>query len=143
MPQFLRSATKDMSFHLACLLSKTFSHLQGFSWRGFGGCLGTWCLLVACMLGYPGQANESSKLWSLKSLLVDTLVIWGGECGRIPPPRGRTGGSTIRTPSPSEWLVVVFLEGSAMVPPMSKGYYALRDKVHVHDLHATFFICWG
>ena len=73
MPRFLHSATKDMSFRLACIPSKTFSHLQGFTWRGFGGCLGTWCLMVACMLGYPGQADESSELWSLKPLQEDLL----------------------------------------------------------------------
>ena len=61
----------------------------------------------------------------------DTLVIWGGEFGRMPTAQGKDGRDHNPHASPSEWLVAVFLESSAMVPPMSNGYYALRDnKVH-------------
>ena len=86
MPQFLHSATKDMSFHLACLPSKTFSHRQGFSWRGFGESLGTWCLMVACMLGYLGQADRLTALGVLaldglvRGLIPKSQTVWDGQC---------------------------------------------------------------
>ena len=73
MLRFLPSATKDMSFHLACIPSKTFSLRLGFSWRCLGMWLGTWCLMVVCMFGSPGQADEPSELWSLKPLQEDLL----------------------------------------------------------------------
>ncbi len=75
MPRFLHSATKDMCFNLACISSKTSNLPQGFTCRGLDGWLGTWSLVVACMLGYPGQAGESSKL------CLSTLT--GGYVGHL------------------------------------------------------------
>ena len=36
--------------------------------------LGTWCMILACILGYPRQADESSELCSFKPLQEYSLA---------------------------------------------------------------------
>ena len=72
-----------------------------------------------------------------RGLLEDTLVIWGGEFGRTPTSQGNDG----RDHNPQGYTM--WMAGGGVKPGYAHGatddygYYAVRDKVHVHDLHAT------
>ncbi len=73
-----------------------------------------------------------------RGLLEDTLVWWGGEFGRTPyAERNGTG----RDHNPNGFTV--WLAGGGVRPGISFGetdefgHHAVRDKVHMHDLHAT------
>ncbi len=72
-----------------------------------------------------------------RGLLEDTLVIWGGEFGRTPVAEGKDGRD--HNPHGFTW----WLAGGGVRGGLSHGetddygFYAVKDKVHVHDLHAT------
>ncbi|HEY1192066.1 MAG TPA: DUF1501 domain-containing protein [Gemmata sp.] len=70
-------------------------------------------------------------------LLKDTLVIWGGEFGRTPVAQGNDG----RDHNPfgfSMWMAGGGVKGGTVVGETDDfGYHAVKDKVQVHDLHAT------
>jgi uncharacterized protein (DUF1501 family) len=72
-----------------------------------------------------------------RGLLDDTLVIWAGEFGRTPVAEGKDG----RDHNPHGFTV--WMAGGGVKPGYSHGatddygYYAVQDKVHVHDFHAT------
>src|SRR5262249_47735722 len=72
-----------------------------------------------------------------RGLLDDTLVIWGGEFGRTPVAQGKDG----RDHNPhgyTMWLAGGGVRGGlAYGSTDDYGYYAVEDKVHLHDLHAT------
>jgi hypothetical protein len=74
-----------------------------------------------------------------RGLLDETLVIWGGEFGRTPmgEPRDLLGrdhhidGYTL-------WLAGGGVRGGQTIGATDElGFYAVEDKVHVHDLQAT------
>lgn len=72
-----------------------------------------------------------------RGLLEDTLVVWGGEFGRTPVAQGADGrdhnpeGFTI-------WLAGGGVRGGLRYGATDDyGYYAVEDKMHIHDLHAT------
>jgi hypothetical protein len=75
-----------------------------------------------------------------RGLLQDTLVLWGGEFGRTPVTQGKDG----RDHNPqgfTMWLAGGGVQGGLAYGETDEfGYYAVRDKVHMHDLHAT--ILW-
>jgi uncharacterized protein (DUF1501 family) len=72
-----------------------------------------------------------------RGLLDDTLVVWGGEFGRTPTAEGTNG----REHHPFGFTM--FLAGGGIRGGITHGatddygWYAVKDKVHVHDLHAT------
>lgn len=78
-----------------------------------------------------------------RGLLEDTLVWWGGEFGRTPVAQGRDG----RDHNPH--ACTMWFCGGGMKPGIQfgetdeYGYYAVRDKVHFHDLHATILHLMG
>jgi uncharacterized protein (DUF1501 family) len=78
-----------------------------------------------------------------RGLLEDTLVWWGGEFGRTPTAQGGDG----RDHNPhafSMWLAGGGVKaGSAFGATDDHGYYAVQDKVHMHDLHATILHLLG
>jgi len=78
-----------------------------------------------------------------RGLLNDTLVLWGGEFGRTPVAQGRDG----RDHNPhgfTTWLAGGGVKGGvAHGRTDDYGYYAVEDKVHVHDLHATLLHLLG
>ena len=78
-----------------------------------------------------------------RGLLEDTLVWWGGEFGRTPTAQGGDG----RDHNPhafSMWLAGGGVKaGSAFGATDDYGYYAVQDKVHMHDLHATILHLLG
>ncbi|MGD9646297.1 MAG: DUF1501 domain-containing protein [Pirellulales bacterium] len=78
-----------------------------------------------------------------RGLLDDTLVLWGGEFGRTPTAQGDDG----RDHNPHGYTM--WLAGAGIKPGMAYGatddygYYAVEDKVHIHDLHATILHLLG
>ena len=72
-----------------------------------------------------------------RGLLEDTLVWWGGEFGRTPFAQGKDG----RDHNPRGFCV--WLAGAGIKPGHvygetdEFGYEAVKNKVHMHDLHAT------
>ncbi|HND51068.1 MAG TPA: DUF1501 domain-containing protein [Pirellulaceae bacterium] len=79
-----------------------------------------------------------------RGLLEDTLVLWGGEFGRTPTEQGNKDG---RDHNPH--AVSMFLAGGGVKPGLrygltdDYGYYAVDNKVHFHDLHATMLHLLG
>jgi hypothetical protein len=78
-----------------------------------------------------------------RGLLEDTLLIWGAEFGRTPTAQGTNGRD--HNPHAFTW----WMAGGGVKPGFSfgesddYGFYAVRDKVHVHDLHATILHLLG
>lgn len=78
-----------------------------------------------------------------RGLLDDTLVIWGGEFGRMPMSEQGRG----RDHNP--WGYSVCLAGGGVKPGFAHGatdpfgLRAVENKVHVHDLHATILHLLG
>jgi uncharacterized protein (DUF1501 family) len=78
-----------------------------------------------------------------RGLLEDTLVIWGGEFGRMPMSEQGTG----RDHNPwgySYWLAGAGIQGGRTYGGTDEiGLRAAEDKVHVRDLHATILHLLG
>jgi hypothetical protein len=78
-----------------------------------------------------------------RGLLNDTLVIWGGEFGRTPTAEGNSG----REHHPfgfTMWLAGGGVKGGIVHGATDDfGWHAVKDKVHVHDLHATVLHLMG
>ena len=78
-----------------------------------------------------------------RGLLNDTLVMWGGEFGRTPTAQGKDG----RDHNPegfTMWLAGGGVRGGFRYGATDDyGYYAVHDKMHVHDLHATLLYLMG
>jgi membrane-anchored protein YejM (alkaline phosphatase superfamily) len=78
-----------------------------------------------------------------RGLLDDTLVIWGGEFGRTPTAEGTDG----REHHPFGFTM--WLAGAGVKPGIvhgatdDYGWHAVKDKVHLHDLHATILHLMG
>jgi hypothetical protein len=100
--------------------------------------------------GHADNARATDKpvaglLKDLKSrgLLDETLVVWGGEFGRTPMAQGTDG----RDHNPfgfSMWLAGGGIKGGTVYGATDDyGYYAVEDKVEVHDLHATMLHLLG
>jgi len=79
-----------------------------------------------------------------RGMLDDTLVIWGGEFGRTPMMQGGDDGRDHHPNCFTMWLA-----GGGVKPGITLGesdefgFNATRDKVHVHDLHATLLHLLG
>lgn len=78
-----------------------------------------------------------------RGLLDDTLVIWGGEFGRMPMSEQGKG----RDHNPwgySVWLAGAGIAGGRAYGATDEiGLRAATDKVHVHDFHATLLHLLG
>lgn len=78
-----------------------------------------------------------------RGLLKDTLVLWGAEFGRTPTAQGTDGrdhdphGFTV-------WLAGGGVKGGHVYGSTDEyGFYAVENKVHMHDLHATILDLLG
>jgi len=75
-----------------------------------------------------------------RGMLDDTLVIWGGEFGRTPMVQG-VGKPDGRDHHPNAFTM--WMAGGGLKPGISfgetdeLGFNVVKNKVHVHDLHAT------
>lgn len=78
-----------------------------------------------------------------RGLLDETLVLWGGEFGRTPTAQGGDG----RDHNPegfTMWLAGGGVKrGFRYGATDDYGYYAVQDKMHIHDLHATLLHLMG
>jgi hypothetical protein len=73
-----------------------------------------------------------------RGLLEDTLVIWGGEFGRTPMVQGGQDGRDHHPNAFSMWLSGGGVKvGQTIGETDELGFNVARDRVHVHDLHAT------
>lgn len=102
---------------------------------------------------YKGHSKNAAEvdrpiagfLKDLKSrgLLDDTLVLWGGEFGRTPTAQGKDG----RDHNPNGFTMWMagggVKKGFAYGATDDYGYYALEDKMHINDLHATILHLLG
>jgi hypothetical protein len=80
-----------------------------------------------------------------RGLLDDTLVIWGGEFGRTPmgEPRDLIGRDH-HVDGYTMWLAGGGIQGGQSIGATDElGYYAVDDRVHVHDLQATILHLLG
>ena len=78
-----------------------------------------------------------------RGLLDETLVVWAGEFGRTPMAQGKNGrdhnpfGFTI-------WLAGGGVKGGTIYGATDEyGYYAIENKLQMHDLHATILHLLG
>ncbi len=78
-----------------------------------------------------------------RGLLDETLVVWGGEFGRTPMAQGSDG----RDHNPfgfTMWMAGGGVKGGfAYGQTDDYGYYAVENKLEVHDLHATILHLLG
>ena len=72
-----------------------------------------------------------------RSMLKDTLVIWGGEFGRTPHAQGEDGRDHNATGF-SMFMAGGGVKGGLRYGATDEhGIKAVEDKMHIHDLHAT------
>jgi hypothetical protein len=80
-----------------------------------------------------------------RGLLDSTLVVWGGEFGRTPQgePRDMLGRDH-HIEAYTMWLAGGGIKAGQTIGKTDElGYYAVEDKVHVHDLQATILHLLG
>jgi hypothetical protein len=78
-----------------------------------------------------------------RGLLDRTLVMWGGEFGRLPISQGKDGRDHNRHAN-SLWIAGGgFRKGYFHGMTDELGYKAVKDVVNVHDLHATLLHTLG
>jgi hypothetical protein len=134
-------------FGTQCLLARRFSE------RGvrFVQCnIGGWDAHNHLKVDHGNLARAIDK--PIAGLLADlkgrglwdhTLVVWGGEFGRTPTCEGADG----RDHNPHGYTM--WLAGGGIKSGLTwgktddYGYFAVDDKVHVHDLHATILHLLG
>jgi hypothetical protein len=79
-----------------------------------------------------------------RGLLEDTLVVWGGEFGRTPMVQGGSDGRDHHPNAFTMWMA-----GGGVKPGITLGetdelgFNVAKDRVHVHDLHATLLHLLG
>ncbi|WP_145178065.1 DUF1501 domain-containing protein [Rubripirellula lacrimiformis] len=102
--------------------------------------------------GHEQNAAEVDKpiaglLQDLKNrgLLEDTLVLWGGEFGRTPTCQGSGRDGRDHNPEGfTMWMAGAGVKTGIQYGETDEyGYYAVKDKVHIHDLHATILHLMG
>ena len=78
-----------------------------------------------------------------RGLLDETLVIWGGEFGRTPT--SQSGDGRDHNPEGfSMWMAGAGVKaGFKYGATDDYGYYAVENKMHIHDLHATLLHLMG
>ncbi|MBL8178308.1 MAG: DUF1501 domain-containing protein [Bryobacterales bacterium] len=85
-----------------------------------------------------------------RGLLDSTLVVWGGEFGRTPCAQFPDGGYVTRIGRDhNPFGFTMWLAGGGVKKGLvygatdEYGYFAVENKVHVHDLHATMLHLLG
>ena len=112
----------------------------------------TWDAHVSIEANHSRHAAEIDKPVSAlltdlqaRGLLDSTLVVWGGEFGRMPFSEGR--GEQGRNHNPygfSMWLAGGGIKGGMAYGETDEfGFEAVSDKVHLNDIHATILHALG
>ena len=84
-----------------------------------------------------------------RGLLDDTLVLWGGEFGRTPMVESNADAGRKLGRDHHPQAFTMWLAGGGVKPGITIGqtddfgFHVTRDKVHVHDLHATILHLLG
>jgi uncharacterized protein (DUF1501 family) len=79
-----------------------------------------------------------------RGMLEDTLVIWGGEFGRTPMVQGGNDGRDHHPNCFTMWMAGGGVKAGHTIGESDEfGFNATKDKVHVHDLHATLLHLLG
>jgi arylsulfatase A-like enzyme len=85
-----------------------------------------------------------------RGLLDSTLVVWGGEFGRTPCAQmGENSKPAEIGRDHNPYGFTMWLAGGGAKPGVvhgatdDYGYFAVENKVHVHDLHATILHLLG
>ncbi|MFM7817085.1 MAG: DUF1501 domain-containing protein, partial [Verrucomicrobiota bacterium] len=79
-----------------------------------------------------------------RGLLEDTIVVWGGEFGRTPMVQGGNDGRDHHPNGFSYWVAGGgFRPGLTWGETDDLGFNAVKDRVHVHDFHATLLHLLG
>jgi hypothetical protein len=85
-----------------------------------------------------------------RGLLDQTLVVWGGEFGRTPCAQIPDGGYTNKVGRDhNPFGFTMWMAGGGVKSGLTYGstdefgYFAVENKVHVHDLHATILHLLG
>ena len=139
------------NFGQQCLLARRFAE-RGvrFVQVTHSGSMVQWDQHSNLKKGHEKNAREVDRpiaglLRDLESrgLLDDTLVLWGGEFGRTPTVEGSDG----RDHNPEGFTM--WLAGGGVKRGLrygstdDYGYFAVENKVHIHDLHATLLYLLG
>ena len=79
-----------------------------------------------------------------RGMLRDTLVIWGGEFGRLPIVQKGSGGRDHNPHANTFWLAGGGVKGGVSYGATDEiGFKAAENRVSVHDLHATILHLLG
>jgi uncharacterized protein (DUF1501 family) len=79
-----------------------------------------------------------------RGLLKDTLVLWGGEFGRTPMVQGGSDGRDHHPNAFTMWMAGGGTKPGVVLGESDElGFNVVKDKVHVHDLHATILHLLG
>jgi hypothetical protein len=79
-----------------------------------------------------------------RGLLEHTLVVWGGEFGRTPMMQGGDDGRDHHPNAFTMWMAGGGIKpGITLGESDDLGFNVVKDKVHVHDLHATMLYLLG
>ena len=101
--------------------------------------------------GHTNKAKEvdlpiAGLLSDLKArgMLHDTLVVWGGEFGRTPVAQGGRDGRDHNPDGFTMWMAGAGVKGGFKYGATDDyGYYAVENKMHIHDVHATLLHLLG
>jgi Protein of unknown function (DUF1501) len=136
------------TFANACLLARRliergtrFVQIFHESWDHHGG-------LTGGLKNECGKTDRASAALvadlKQRGLLDDTIVLWGGEFGRTPMVQGGDDGRDHHPNAFTMWAA-----GGGFKPGLTYGesddfgFNVAKDKVHVHDLHATLMHLLG
>ncbi|MEM7383299.1 MAG: DUF1501 domain-containing protein [Verrucomicrobiota bacterium] len=80
-----------------------------------------------------------------RGMLDETLIVWGGEFGRMPFSEGKDAPGRNHNPYGfSMWLAGGGVKGGMTYGSTDEfGFAAMENKVHLHDLHATILHILG
>jgi len=79
-----------------------------------------------------------------RGLLEDTLVVWGGEFGRTPMVQGGSDGRDHHPNAFTMWMAGGGIKAGARIGETDElGFNVVKDRIHVHDLHATMLRLLG
>jgi hypothetical protein len=136
------------SFANTCLLARRliekgvrFVEIFHEAWDQHGGLVGG--LKKNCQVTDRASAALVQDL-KQRGLLDETLVIWGGEFGRTPMVQGGSDGRDHHPNCFTMWLAGGGVKAGLTLGESDQfGFHVTRDKVHVHDLHATILHLLG
>jgi hypothetical protein len=79
-----------------------------------------------------------------RGLLDETLVVWGGEFGRTPMVQGGADGRDHHPNAFTMWMAGGGIKSGVRLGETDDlGFNVTKEKVHVHDLHATMLKLLG